>query len=441
MTEQPTSRTQVSSHTRAARRLFALGMVLVLAFFGAFGWWAVGTRLNSAVISQGQFVVISNVKKVQPPIGGVVGELRVKEGQLVKEGEIVVTLDETVTQAGLQGILKKLDELRIRIARLEAERDGYRRLNLPTAALSRDTDAELIRQILTERSLYEARKASHSLRRQRLDERIAQLDQELLGQEAILKARGEQARITRSELASLRHLQKRNLVQLQRINAIERQAIDLEGEQGRLKATIAQTKGRKIETQMQLANLDDDLRVEVTKELREALAEVAQLEEKRIAAQDQLKRMVIRAPSTGYVHQLSVHTVGGVVTTAEPMMMIVPKNESLEIECKVLPHDVDQLHIDQDATIHLNAFNRRTMPALTGKVVRISADAVRDQQTGLTYFPVRVSLPADELAKLGDQKLTSGMQAEVFLRTGEKSPLDYFIGPLQDQIARALKER
>lgn len=430
-----------SVHAQTLRRLVALGLLLALCFGGGLVLWSAVVDLSSAVVANGQLVIDSHVKKVQHQSGGIVGEVMVKDGDFVRGGDLLVRLDDTITRTTLKGLLKKLDEHRARAARLEAERLDFRGIIMPSDLIQRLAEPGISELITTESQLFEVRASAHKLRKLRIEERIGQLRHEIAGLRHVLTARERQATVSGKELESLRTLQRQNLVQLQRINSVEREAINLIGEQGQLKTSIAQAEGRVIEAQMQLSSLDDELRVETTKELREVQAEVAQLEEKRIAAEDQLRRVEIRAPSTGYVHQSTVHTVGGVITNGEPVMVIVPTDERLEVEAKIAPPDIDQLHLNQAALVRLMAFNRRTMPDLTGNVVRIGADVIREPQTGATYFLARIALPPSETARLEGRKLTAGMQAEIFIQTGTKSPFEYLLNPLRDQLSRALRER
>jgi HlyD family secretion protein len=205
-------------------------------------------------------------------------------------------------------------------------------------------------------------------------------------------------------------------------------------------AAVAQAEGKIAETSLQIIQVDEEARAEVMKELREIQGRLAELVERRIAAEDQLKRIDIRAPSAGYVHQLAVHTVGGVITPAEPAMLIVPINEALNLEAKVMPNDIDQLAIGQRATVRVHASNARTTPEIFGTLTRISADVTKDPQMGYTYYTIRVAIPAEELRRLGGLRLVAGMQAEVYVQTHDRTPFQYLIKPLEDQIARAFRE-
>lgn len=419
----------------------AIGAAVLALFFGVGGLWAATAPLTGAVVAQGQVVVGSNVRKVQHPTGGVVAELKVKDGDAVEEGQLLIRLDETMTAANLAATNKKIDELTARAARLEAERFGYRPLTFPVALTARQSDPLIAELISTETELYAARRDAHAQQKSRLQERINQLRQEIVGLEVEEAARQKLETVTHKELAGLRHLDKSKLVQYQRLSQVERDAINLEQKKGQLQAQTAQTQGRILETELQIVSLTDELRVETTKELREVQAEMAQEQERRVAALDQQTRVAIKAPAAGIVHQSTVHTVGGVIAQGEPLMLIVPANEALEVEVKVNPSDIDQVHIGQPAKIQVQAFNRRTMPKLTGEVARLAADVTKDPQTGASYYTVRIRLSPEELARLGDHKLTAGMLADTFISTSARTALDYLTRPLYDQVARALTER
>jgi HlyD family secretion protein len=222
---------------------------------------------------------------------------------------------------------------------------------------------------------------------------------------------------------------------------IEREAANIQGQKGQLTASRAQSNGKISEIKLQLLQIDIETQTDAVKELREIQGKTAELNERRIAAEDQLKRMDIRAPIDGQVHQLNVHTVGGVITAAEPVMLIVPNADLLEIEARVSPTDVDQLHPGQVAVVKVMAGNQRTTPELIGAVARVSPDVTREQQTGATYYTVRIAVPPAEKAKLGNFTIIPGMLAESYIRTGDRTPFEYIIRPLKDQFARAFRER
>jgi HlyD family secretion protein len=435
------ARQPASQHLRSLRRQSVLGIGSVTVLLGALGAWAATAQLSGAVVASGQFVVQSNVKKVQHPAGGIVGELLVEEGDLVQAGDLLIRLDETVLRANLQVVLKQAEELRIRAARLTCERAGCDEPEFPPDLLARSDDPDVTQLIAGERALFAARRDARTSVKKRLQQRILQLGKEIEGLEVQKKARTRQSAIADDELDGLKKLKAQKLIQTQRFNSLEREFVDLEGQKGQLEATIAQSQGKVVETEMQIINIDDDFRAETSKELTEVQPKIAELVEQRIAAEDQLKRTEIRAPQTGYVHQLVVHTVGGVIAAGEPVMLIVPMNDPLRLEVKVAPQDIDQLFVGQEATVRIQAFNQRTTPELEGQVAQVSADVTNDPELQTSYYLVRLSLSESEISRLGGLRLVAGMQAEAFIKTTERSFFEYLLKPLSEQMSRAFKDR
>jgi HlyD family secretion protein len=229
-------------------------------------------------------------------------------------------------------------------------------------------------------------------------------------------------------------------VPITRVTALKREETRLRGERGQLISNIAQAKGRISETSLQIIQIDQDLRSEVSKELREVQAKTAEFVERKTTAEDQLKRIEIRAPQDGIVHQSMVHTVGGVINAGEPLMLVVPEADELSIEVKVLPQDIDQLRPGLDTVLRLSAFNQRTTPELKGKVSLIAADLVTDQRSGMQYYPVRVAFAEGERSRLGDLKLVPGMPVEGLIQTGYRTVFSYLTKPVADNMAKAFRE-
>ncbi len=429
-----------SVHQRILRQSTIGGVAMIALFGGTIGLWAATSTLSGAVVAGGQFVVDTSVKKVQHSTGGIVGELKVKEGDRVAQGDLLIRLDETLTRANLQVVAKQLDEYIGRQARLEAERDGTPEVKTPEEFAHRFNDLAVQKIMSSERTLFTARAASRDAQKEQLRKRIAQSQDEIGGLKAQQTAKAREAALIVDELKGVRDLYERNLVPITRLNALERDAASIEGQRGQLIAAVAQAESRIAETQFQIIQIDEQMRAEAMQELREIQGKIAEYTERRVAAEDQLKRIDIRAPSDGYVHQLNVHTIGGVISPAEPVMNIVPVNDKLELEAKVLPNEIDQVKIGQKATVKIHASNARMMPDLHGSVSRISADVSRDQQTGATFYTIRIELPQDEIKKLENLHLIAGMQAEVFVEVNQRTPFEYFFKPMQEQIARAFRE-
>jgi HlyD family secretion protein len=414
-----------------------------LLVFGG-GLWAATASLAGAVLATGTVVVDSNVKKVQHATGGTVGEIFVSDGDRVEQGALLLRLDETLVRANLQIITKQLDEITVRKTRLAAEQEGAEAIVTPADLEARDP--EIAALIAAEANLFASRRDARLGQKAQLRQRIAQLRQEVDGLGAQQWAKGREIDLVGRELEGAEKLSAQNLMPISKLTALQREAIRLEGERAQLKSAQAQASGKIAEIELQIIQLDQDLRAEVMKDLREATAKDAELAERRVAAEDQLRHIEIRAPQTGLVHQLSVHTVGGVVAQGETVMLIVPEHDALVVEARIAPQDIDHVRTGQSAFIRFTAFDQRTTPEFTAQITRISADLSKDQQTGAGYFVARLSLRRKDEAGTseGEAKaftLLPGMPAEVHIATSERTALSYFLKPLRDQFARAFTER
>jgi HlyD family secretion protein len=422
------------------RHLLVAAVVVSILLVGVGGWGATAV-ISGAVVASGSLVVDSNVKKVQHLTGGIVGELRVRDGDRVRAGDIVVRLDETVAHANLAIVSKGLDELMARKARLESERDGSDEIVFPAQLLAGPGDPDRAAAMDSERKLFNLRRTARSGQKAQLQERVAQLQEEITGLTAQQNSKAKETGLIERELAGVRELWKQNLVQLTRLTALEREAARLDGERGQLIAAAAQAKGKIAETALQILQIDQDIASDVAKELREVDGKIGEFIERKVAAEDQLKRIDIRAPQDGTVFQLAVHTVGGVITAGDPIMLIVPEADNLSVEVKANPQDIDQLQLNQKAILRFTAFNVRTTPEIEGIVTRISADTSSDQRTGQSYYTIRIAMAADQLERLGDVKLLPGMPVEAFVQTGDRTMLSYLIKPLHDQLMRTFREK
>ncbi|MGX9427056.1 MULTISPECIES: HlyD family type I secretion periplasmic adaptor subunit [Bradyrhizobium] len=435
----------MSEELRGARRSIRLhlivGLVVVLVVAGGFGGWASTVPISGALIAPGSVVVDSNVKKVQHPTGGVVGEVRVRDGDLVKTGDIVVRLDETVVKASLAIVVKTLNGLYARAARLEAEQQGRDKIAFPKALADRAEDPDVRDVLASETKLFEVRVNGRIGQKAQLRERVTQLNEEIEGLKAQEAAKDKEIELVQKELVGVRQLFDQHLVQLTRLTTLERDAARLAGERAQYIAARAQAKGKITETELQIIQVDKDMLAEVSKDLRETNDKIGEFVERKVTAEDQLRRIDIRAPQDGMVLQSTVHTVGGVITAGDAIMMIVPQADALSAEAKVNPQDIDKLQIGQKTLLRLSAFNQRTTPEISGVVTRVSADVTTDQRTGQSFYTIRVSMPSDEIKRLGDVKIIPGMPVEAFVQTGDRTMLSYLMKPLSDQFMRSFREK
>lgn len=430
---------------QAIRRLNLIGLAVIVVLVGGMGGWASTAHIAGAVIARGSVVVSSDVKKVQHPTGGVVGSILVEDGSQVREGQVVMRIDDTVTRSTLGMVRSQLVQNAARAARLLAERDGAKSIEFPQSLMARKGDKSMDSAISGEIKLFEARRRARLGQKSQLRERIVQTNEEIRGLSAQRNAKEQEIKLISQELVGVTALYEKNLVSVSRLMTLQRDKARLEGERGQYIADIARAQGKISETELQILQLDQDFRSDVLKDLRETQGKVAEFTERVTAAEDQLGRVDIRAPQAGTVLQLTVHTVGGVIKAGETIMEIVPSGDALVIEAKVAPQDIDQVAVGAQAAVRIMAGEHRTMQDIIGVLTRVSADLTRDrtqgEQTGQAYYLVRVSLPKEELRRLHGLRLVPGMPAEVFIQTYDRTPLQYLLKPLRDQVARTFRER
>jgi HlyD family secretion protein len=418
------------------RTSLALAVVAILVF-GIGGWSAIA-KISGAVIASGTIVVDNNIKKVQHPTGGVVGEIRVKNGDRVEPDQILLRLDETQTRAALGIVTSQLIELQGRKARLAAERDDAPAIVFPPGFEKQGIEA--VRVVKGERWLLESRRRSIAGQKGQLKERIKQLALEAQGLTSQHRAKSAELELVREELARVRDMHKRSLTPITRLLAIQRDETRSEGEHGSLVSQIGRVGGQAAEVELQILNLDQSVRTDAQKELREVEGRIAELDERRIAAEDQLKRIEIRAPQAGVVHELAVNTIGGVIGAAETLMLIVPVDEALAVEVRFAPQDIDQVRLGQKTMLRFVAFNQRTTPELPGTIARLAADLSREAQSGSMFYVARIGIDQTSIAQLGKLKLVPGMPVEAYIATGERTALSYLLKPITDHVHRVFRE-
>lgn len=421
-------------------RFLLSGALIVAVLVGGIGGWAALASISGAVIAPAMVVVESHRKNVQHLQGGIVGKIRVRDGDVVKSGDLLIRLDDTLVRANLGIVTSQLDELLARQARLEAERDGIDRLLFPEALTDRQSETDIARSIAGQTRLWSARREALAGQRAQLREKIGQLRQEIVGLAAQRDAKIEEIALIKDELNGLKALATRGLVPKTRLVALQRQAAQLTGDRGRFIAEIARAESSIGETEIQIIQLERDRRTEVVSELRDVQTKISELSERKIAAEDQLRRIDIRAPIGGYVHQLGFHTIGGVIPPGETILQIVPAKDILLIEARLDPADIDQVYVGQAATVRFPGFNQRTTPELVGRLQHISADIAKDARAEVEFYKVRVTLAEQELARLGQKTLVPGMPAEIFLQTEQRTALSYLVKPLSDQFQKAFRE-
>jgi len=427
---------------RSLRRYHIFGVVSLFLLVGVMGGWAYTASIAGAIIAQGKVVVESNSKAVQHLEGGIVDELKVRNGDNVLAGQVLIRLDDTESHAALEIINTQLYELLIRKARLEAERDLAADI-IFSKELTELVDIDwILRSMAAQRNLLVARRDFMNGQIELLSNRKTQLREEIIGLNAQLAAKTRQTDLLNEELLGLEQLKKDGLVTVSRLMTLERQNASLEGERGQLIADMARVRARIGETELEIIQIKQDAQTKVLEELRELQPKLAEAYERRLPAQAKLRRNDIVAPRSGFVHELQVNGEGSVINSGQVIMLIVPGKDVLVLEAQVNAQDIDQISVGQQVMVNFPAFASGVTPSLVGNVYRIAADLTQtDNQNEPPHYSVRIELKQGELEKLGDQKLKPGMPAETHIQTATRSALSYFLKPFTDQLNRAFRER
>jgi HlyD family secretion protein len=429
------------SNRRQLRRYQVLSYTSVGALVLGLGGWAALSSIQGAVIVPGMVVVETMSKRVQHLEGGIVAEIKVKNGQQVKAGEAVLRLDDTDVRASLQITEAQLEELQARRHRLMAERDDSDRIYLVRGAKAGDVGFRDGRVWDGQERLLTARRAMRVGRKQQMLERITQLEAAISGLESQNAARKAQSELTRGELVGIQKLESMQLTSITRINTLKREIARLDGEMGATVADIARTRVQISEMRSRLLEDEQTYVSEILNDLRETEGKIVETNERRLALEAKLKRTIVPAPRNGIVHNLTVHTIGGVLSPGETFMEIVPEEDVLVIDGRVASTDITHAAIGQLAAVRFTSLDSRETPELKAIVTRLSPSVSQDGKDGVPYYTVRVELPEAEIAKLKGKRLIPGMPAEVFIETGQRSALNYLVKPMLDQIAHVWRER
>ncbi|MFQ5566949.1 MAG: HlyD family type I secretion periplasmic adaptor subunit [Paracoccaceae bacterium] len=417
------------------------GLFCVVLLAAGLGGWAATAKLKGAVISGGHLRVESQRQVVQHPDGGVVGEILVREGDVVEAGEVLIRLDGTALQSELAVLESQLYELMARRGRLTAEQTDQESISFdPELLAAARTNPQVQALVDGQQSLFEARLRTMQREIEVMQERQVQIREQIAGSEAEIGSLKRQSELIAEELEGQRQLLAKGLAQASRVLALEREAARLEGQRGQMVAQTAQLKGQISELEIELLRLRASRREEAITKLRDLGFRELELKERRIALIERLSRLDVRAPLGGVVLDMTVFALKSVVRAAEPVLYIVPSDSALVVDAQVDPTHIDSVRAGQEAVLRFSAFNTRTTPELFGTVSKISPDAVVDEATRRSYYRAEVLLREGELLKLEGQELVAGMPVEVFIQTGERTPINYLLKPITDYFNRAMRE-
>lgn len=436
---------------RSTRSLRVFGTLLIISVVAAFFYWGANAPLEGAVVASGSVVVDSNRKVVQHLEGGIIETILVKNGDIVDLGTPLVVLDNSMVENKRGLFLWNLHVGMANKARLSAERDGLKSVPFDIflekirvkegETLSDKEQKELEKIIAQQENIFKTRRRSISEQVSILRKRISQLRNQIGGYNSQRSSTKEQISYIQDELGTVRQLLERGLEQKPRLLSLQRREAELQGKIGDLTSQIAKTQDTINENDLAIHNVRTEAQKEIASELKETDEQIAELQENYLSMDNVFQRTAINAPQSGIVTNLRFHTPGGVIQPGEPILEIVPQNDELVIDVRLLPLDIDAVTVGQTAHVMLSAFLARHVPKLVGEVVQVSPDRLMDELTGDFYYQLRVRITPEEIAKLPPKiTLYPGMPAEVFLITEERTMLEYLFYPIQSSFNRAFRE-
>jgi membrane fusion protein, epimerase transport system len=418
----------------------SLGLLILALGFGGFFTWAALAPIDSAAVAHGVVTVEGSRKTIQHRDGGVVSEILVREGDVVAAGAVLVRLDDTEASAQLEMARSKYVALLAEEARLLAERDDLPEPAFPAPLTKHPDDSRVREAILGQQRVFDARRENLSGEINVLEQRIGQLHEQIRGLEGLIDSKDRRIALYREEIEGLLTLFDRQLGDKGRLREVQRLEAELLGEQAEHRSAIAAAKVRIGETELEMSQARLRFASEVVERLSAVETELADYRERIRAYQRTVERTTIRAPVSGAVVDMQVHTVDGVIRPGDKILEVIPEGEPLLIEARVLPVDIDRVTPGLEAEVRLTAFNTTTTPTVAGEVLTVSADRLVDPQTGEPYYLARIRVTEDGMAALRGLTLLPGMPADVMIKTGERTFFEYLIRPIKDRVVKSFRE-
>ncbi|MFC3526955.1 HlyD family type I secretion periplasmic adaptor subunit [Paracoccus mangrovi] len=425
----------------SARGAILLGLFALVLLIGGFGLWSWSARIAGAVVASGQVEVEQRRQVVQHPDGGVVAEILIHDGETVAAGQPLIRLDGALLNTELTIVEGQYFEILARRGRLEAERAETPEITFPdelieAAANNPQYDAMMQGQL----SLFAARRNTLEQSLGQLAKQSEQIESQIGGIDAQASALRQQRDFIGQELRDQRALLEKGLAQAPRVLALEREAARLDGQLGEVIATRARAVTQLAEIDLSRLEKTATQREAAETELRDQGYRELELAERRRSLSEQITRLEIRAPVSGVVQELQVTTPRSVIRAADPILYLIPQDRPLVVAARIATINIDEVHPGQEVVLRFSSFSSRTTPEIDGLLSRVSADTLIDQATQVPYYRAEVTIPTTELEKLKGLDLVPGMPVEVYIQTGERSPIAYLIKPLSDYFTRAFRE-
>jgi HlyD family type I secretion membrane fusion protein len=429
-----TSRPPIRNSTR-------FGIMILIIFFGVFGFWAFLAPIETAALAPGKIVSSTNRKTIQHLEGGIIRRIYVKDGSVVKAGDPLIKLEDTQSRTKYDLLHSQMIEFTATEARLIAERDDENAIQFPVSLMKQADNPDVKKIIDAQQTIFNNDKITYEDHLKILQQRIAQIENQIKGHQAQIDSNSEQLKFIEKELSALRELDKKNYADKPRMWALERESAKLEGNRGELIAFIAQAEQKIGETQQQIIALKNNTKKEVLDDLTDVQRRLVDTIEHEKSTEDILRRTVISAPQNGVIVNMQEHTVSGVIGPGKDIMDIVPSDDALVVEARISPLDIDIVHEGLEAKVKLIAMKQRSFPSLDGVVTEVSADSFFDSQTNTSYYRARINISAEQLKKMKRVKLQPGMPVEVMIIVDRRTAWEYFITPIKDSYNKAFREQ
>tara|TARA_Y100001936_G_scaffold204148_1_gene207454 strand:+ start:291 stop:1595 length:1305 start_codon:yes stop_codon:yes gene_type:complete len=423
--------TNLTTHKRFGILLFAL-------LFGFGGIWATTAPIDGAASGAGEVTVRSYSKIVQHLEGGIISNIFVENGARVSQGDPILEIDNTQFMAQLEMANSLYIARRALESRLRAERDELAQINFPFDLNSSGEQAGI--EIQAQEEIFRTRRSRLEGSVAVLEQRVEQLQSRIVGLVGLKESKERLARSYNEELADVSELLTQGFSDKNRLRDLERNIATLNGEVAELLASISTTEVEIGEARLQILQQQKEFQNEVVTQLGAVQTELNESIERVNALEDTVARTIVRAPDSGIVNGLQVHTIGGVVSPGMRIVDIVPAEDDLIVEVQLSPNDIDRVQIGQEATIRFSTFGTTSVPTVYGEVITISADSFTNEATGISYYLARVEVDPESMEDLGELTLMPGMPSEVFIATGARTLMEYLFKPFSNAMARSLRE-
>ena len=417
------------------------GIFVVIFIVAAFGGWASTALLAGGAVAPGIISPDGSRRTIQHLEGGIIAEIKVRDGDFVEFGRPLVTLEDTQARASYEVLLRQYQTLTAIRARLTSEQLSREMIVFPDDLLAARRDPEVGNMLDVQQHLLVTRREAIAARQRILEQRIRQIQEKIAGSKAQVSSAKKRLGYVKEELEGKEFLLKKGYLPKPEVLKVRRASAEIEGDLGAYLASIAESKQRIGETRLELAALTAERADEIAAELDSTGRELATVKEQLAASEDTLNRTTITAPVSGTIVNLRFKTLGGVILQGDPILDIVPANDDLLIDARVSPTDIDVVYAGLPAQVHLSAYSQRVMPRIEGTVRSVSADSISDEQTGNPYYLARVEVNREKLSDLAaDVELVPGMPAEVLIVTSERTLFGYLLQPFRDLLRRSLRE-